>query len=118
MRGTLRWARADLRGRRGQVLLTIGVVAGMVAALFSLLAFAYCFPRDMLLLYGDAVAHLHIARRIIDSLNPGIRQIGSVWLPFPHVLMMPFAARLVWWQNGIAGATIFDVADLLCLRGG
>src|ERR1700691_6327971 len=34
MRGTLRWARADLRGRRGQALLTIGVVAGVVAALF------------------------------------------------------------------------------------
>jgi hypothetical protein len=80
------------------------IFAGMVAALFSLLAFAYCFPRDMLLLYGDAVAHLHIARRLIDSLNPGIRQIGSVWLPFPHVLMMPFAARLEWWQNGVAGA--------------
>jgi hypothetical protein len=76
----------------------------MVAALLSLLAFAYCYPRDMLLLYGDAVAHLHIARRLIDSLNPGIRQIGSVWLPFPHLLMMPFAARLSWWQNGIAGA--------------
>ncbi len=34
MRGTLRWARADLRARRGQALLTVGVVAGMVAALF------------------------------------------------------------------------------------
>jgi len=33
MRGTLRWARADLRGRRSQALLTIGVVAGVVAAL-------------------------------------------------------------------------------------
>jgi len=76
----------------------------MVAALFSVLAFGYCFPRNMLLLYGDAVAHLGIARRLIDSLNPGIRQIGSVWLPFPHLLMMPFAARISWWQNGIAGA--------------
>ena len=76
----------------------------MVAALLSVLAFAYCFPRDMLLLYGDAVAHLHIARRILDSLNPGIRQIGSVWLPFPHLLMLPFAARMAWWQDGIAGA--------------
>jgi hypothetical protein len=80
------------------------VFAGMVAALLSVLAFAYCFPRDMLLLWGDAVAHLHIARRLLDSLNPGIRQIGSVWLPFPHLLMMPFAARMAWWQNGIAGA--------------
>jgi len=34
MRGTLRWARADLRARRGQALTTIGVVAGVVAALF------------------------------------------------------------------------------------
>lgn len=76
----------------------------MVAALLSVLAFGYCFPRNLLLLYGDAVAHLHIARRIFDSLNPGIRQIGSVWLPFPHLLMMPFAASMAWWQNGIAGA--------------
>ncbi|MGH3288608.1 MAG: ABC transporter permease, partial [Streptosporangiaceae bacterium] len=34
MRGTLRWARADLRARRGQALITIAVVAGVVAALF------------------------------------------------------------------------------------
>ena len=34
MRGTLRWARADLRAHRGQALLTMGVVAGVVAALF------------------------------------------------------------------------------------
>src|SRR5580698_3636800 len=34
MRGTLRWARADLRGRRGQAWTTVGVVAGVVAALF------------------------------------------------------------------------------------
>jgi putative ABC transport system permease protein len=34
MRGTLRWARADLRARRGQALTTIAVVAGLVAALF------------------------------------------------------------------------------------
>jgi putative ABC transport system permease protein len=34
MRGTLRWARADLRARRGQALITIGVVAGVASALF------------------------------------------------------------------------------------
>jgi hypothetical protein len=34
MRGTLRWARADLRARRGQALVTVAVVAGVVAALF------------------------------------------------------------------------------------
>ncbi len=34
MRGTLRWARADLRARRGQALVTVAVVAGVVSALF------------------------------------------------------------------------------------
>jgi putative ABC transport system permease protein len=34
MRGTLRWARADLRAHRGQALLTIAVVGGVAAALF------------------------------------------------------------------------------------
>ena len=34
MRGTLRWARADLRARRGQALTTVAVVAAVVAALF------------------------------------------------------------------------------------
>jgi putative ABC transport system permease protein len=33
VRGTLRWARADLRARRGQALLTISVIGGVVAAL-------------------------------------------------------------------------------------
>ena len=93
------------------------VFAGMVAALLSLLAFAYCYPRNMLLLYGDAVAHLHIARRLIDSLNPGIRQIGSVWLPFPHVLMMPFAAKMAWWQSGIAGAIPSMICYVLSVAG-
>jgi hypothetical protein len=80
------------------------IFVALLAALASVLAFAYCFPRGMVLLYGDAVAHLGIARRLTDSLNPGIRQLGSVWLPLPHLLMAPFAMKLAWWQNGMAGA--------------
>jgi len=53
--------------------------------------------------YGDAVAHLHIARRIFDSHRPGLSQVGSVWLPLPHLLMIPFVAVYPWWANGIAG---------------
>jgi len=56
------------------------------------------------LLYGDAVAHLGIARRILDSRNPGLVQLGGVWLPLPHLLMLPFVQKLEWWQNGLAGA--------------
>ena len=74
------------------------------ALLVSLLALSFCFSRGIMLLYGDAVAHLHIARRIVDSLNPGFRQLGSVWLPLPHLLLLPFVWRMEWWQTGLAGA--------------
>jgi hypothetical protein len=76
----------------------------LAAVLLSLIALLISFSRGYLLLYGDAVAHLGIARRILDSRNPGLIQLGGVWLPLPHLLMLPFVQKLVWWQNGLAGA--------------
>lgn len=75
-----------------------------LAILLTAAALAYCARHGYLLLYGDAVAHLHIARRIFDSLNPGFSQLGSVWLPLPHLLLLPFVQRTDWWQSGLAGA--------------
>jgi hypothetical protein len=77
----------------------------MVAACMILLvALNYFADRGMLLLYGDAVAHLHIARRVFDTRHPGLGQLGGVWLPLPHVLLLPFVQRLEWWRTGLAGA--------------
>jgi hypothetical protein len=76
----------------------------LAAVLLSFIALLLCFSRGYLLLYGDAVAHLGIARRILDSRNPGLIQLGGVWLPLPHLLMLPFVQKLEWWQNGLAGA--------------
>jgi hypothetical protein len=74
------------------------------AILLTAASLAFCARHGYLLLYGDAVAHLHIARRIFDSLNPGFSQLGSVWLPLPHLLLLPFVQRTDWWQSGLAGA--------------
>ncbi|MEO6805447.1 MAG: glycosyltransferase family 39 protein [Edaphobacter sp.] len=76
----------------------------LAAVLLSFIALLISFSRGYLLLYGDAVAHLGIARRILDSRNPGLVQLGGVWLPLPHLLMLPFVQKLAWWQNGLAGA--------------
>jgi len=73
------------------------VVLGFVSLLFS-------NARGYMLLYGDAVAHLGISRRILDSRNPGLSQLGGVWLPLPHLLILPFVQKMEWWQNGLAGA--------------
>ena len=55
------------------------------------------------LYYGDAEAHLNNARRILDSRTPTVEQVGTVWLPLPHLLMMPFAGNNHLWQSGLAG---------------
>ena len=81
---------------------TLPVALGAVALAF--LALTVCYSHGYLLLYGDAVAHLGIARRILDSRNPGLAQLGGVWLPLPHLLMMPFVGRMEWWRSGLAGA--------------
>jgi hypothetical protein len=72
----------------------------------ALVALSYCTRHGTLLLYGDAVAHLHIARRVFDSITPGFRQLGSVWLPLPHILLLPFVWSMSWWQSGLAGACV------------
>jgi hypothetical protein len=72
-------------------------------AVASLVAIGWSWRHDALLNYGDAEAHLHIARRVIDSHRPGLTQLGSVWLPLPHLLMIPFVACFDWWRNGLAG---------------
>lgn len=76
----------------------------LLAVILSFVALVLCYTRGYLLLYGDAVAHLGIARRIFDSRNPGLAQLGGVWLPLPHLLMLPFVQKMEWWQNGLAGA--------------
>ncbi len=75
-----------------------------VAAVLAFLSLLYCYTHGLLLLYGDAVAHLHIARRTFDSHTPGFRQLGSVWLPLSHLLLIPFVHNMRWWQTGLAGA--------------
>ena len=84
-----------------------------VAALLSLTAFFVYFQRGDLLLYGDAVAHIGIARRVLDSITPGINQIGTVWLPLPHLLMLPFVASTRMWQTGAAASIPSLVAFVL-----
>ena len=68
------------------------------------LALAVSARQGYMLLYGDAVAHMGIARRIVDTNAPGLMQLGSPWLPLPHLLMLPFISSMKWWQNGMAGA--------------
>ncbi len=101
----------ELPRRRAEA---FAILASCAAA--STAAVVWSWQHGAMLNYGDAVAHLAIARRVIDSHYPGLKQLGSVWLPLPHLLMIPFVAIYRWWADGIAGMIPSALAYILgCL---
>jgi hypothetical protein len=81
------------------------VLLVLLSGFISVAALIFYYQRDAILLYGDAVAHINIARRVFDSRTPGLFQLGTVWLPLPHVLDIPFIANHWLWRSGL-GASI------------
>ena len=80
------------------------ILVGYVAGFVSLIAFLWYFRHNQVLLYGDSVAHINIARRVFDSRTPGLKQLGTVWLPLPHLLIIPFILSDWSWQTGFGGS--------------
>jgi hypothetical protein len=56
------------------------------------------------LAYNDARSHLDIGRRVVEGLKTGLAQLGSVWLPLNHLLMVPTIWNDWWWHSGLSGA--------------
>ncbi len=80
------------------------ITAGLIVV--SILSFINYYQNGLGLAYNDARSHLDIGRRVVEGLKPGLAQLGSVWLPLPHLLM----ALTIWndfmWHSGLAGAII------------
>src|SRR5208282_3244514 len=92
-------------------------VLAWLAVWVSVFSFLFYFRRGDVLLYGDAVAHINIARRVFDSRTPGLLQLGTVWLPLPHLLMMPFLVSDEMWRRGVGGSIPSMVAYVFGLLG-
>jgi len=75
-----------------------------LAIFVSVFSFLFYYRHEDVLLYGDAVAHINIARRVFDSKTPGLLQLGTVWLPLPHLLIIPFIVSKHMWQTGAGGS--------------
>jgi len=79
-------------------------LAAILTALLSAGAVWLTWRQGWTLYYGDAEAHLNIARRVVESRTPGYEQLGTSWLPMLHVLMMPLVSHDWLWRSGLAGA--------------
>jgi hypothetical protein len=83
----------------------------------SIAAIVWSWQHGAVLNYGDAVAHLHIARRVFDAHQPRLSELGSVWLPLPHLLLIPFVRIYSGWVSGWAGVIPSALAYLAACAG-
>ncbi len=83
----------------------------LAAIVVGIVAYWFASKHDLLLLYADARSHLTIARRLIDGPNHGIVQLGTVWLPLPHIVLVPFVSSRSLWHTGVAAIPV----DIACL---
>lgn len=78
---------------------------------------SFCFllflENGLGLAYNDARSHLDIGRRVVEGLKPGFAQLGSVWLPLTHLLMVPTIWNDFMWHSGLSGA-IQSMISFVC----
>jgi hypothetical protein len=82
----------------------IGV--GVAAAALSIAACVYFVTGQGVLGYGDTYSHLEISRRVVTGSTTGIAQLGTIWLPLPHILQALFAWNSTLYRTGLAGAFV------------
>jgi hypothetical protein len=83
------------------------LLAGIVAGLGF---FYYYYSRQLTLAHFDAKAHLLVARRIVDSLEPGYGQMGVNWLPLVHLIYLPFIIFEFQYRTGFIPSLISVMA--------
>jgi hypothetical protein len=76
----------------------------IILTLISVFSFVFYWKNGEGLAYNDARSHLDIGRRVVENLKPGLAQLGSVWLPLPHILMIPTVWNDFFWHSGLSGA--------------
>jgi hypothetical protein len=84
----------------------VALWCAVTVGLWGIAAAWIYYRQDLTLSHYDAKAHLVVARRVIDSITPGWRQIGAVWLPLPHLLnLLPVQVDLLY-RTGASGIAI------------
>lgn len=83
------------------------IYAVLTAFFLGLVSQALSYYFDYNYAYRDSIFRMEAARRFFDSDNPGIiNQIGTVWLPVPNLILMPFAYVDYLWRTGLAASIV------------
>src|SRR5262249_6084794 len=84
-----------------------------VALALGVAAYLHFSANGEAIAYGDAKSHLLIARRVLFADTPGAGQLGGVWLPLPHLLMLPLAWSDRAYYTGLAGSAVMMACYVL-----
>jgi hypothetical protein len=79
------------------------LVAGLLAGIAF---FIYNYTHHWTVAHYDAKAHLVVARRIVDSTEPGYAQMGVNWLPLIHLIYLPFVVFDAQYRSGLLPSLI------------
>jgi len=101
------------RSPNRQLSLAVKIVS-VITCVISVATYIHFYGGGKTIAYGDAMSHLLIARRVLLADTPGLGQLGGVWLPLPHILMLP----LIWsdwaFYSGFAGSVVMMISYVLC----
>ena len=83
------------------------IYAILTAIFLGLISQALSYYFNFNYAYRDSIFRSEAARRFFDSDNPGIiNQIGTVWLPVPNLILMPFVYVDYLWRTGLAASLV------------
>ena len=89
-----------------RLVLLAGIIIGIVS-------FLYYYAHGLTLAHYDAKAHLLVARRMVDSLEPGYAQMGAHWLPLVHLIYLPFVIFDSQYRSGLLPSLISVISFAL-----
>jgi hypothetical protein len=90
---------SDKKGTLVIILLPLSI--GIVTA-----GYLHSIDDMALIYYSDSISHLVRARQLVESSNPGLEELGTVWLPLPHLILLPFSLVDLLFKSGLAGTLV------------
>lgn len=94
---------SSLLSKNAELLICLFAFFGAIVATYI------SFTHGWILAYGDAESHINISKNVIDSLTPGFAQLGGIWLPLTHLMMVPLVYFNPLWKTGLAGSIISGI---------
>jgi len=111
---------ADPASTPERILQTVPLAVAGALVLLGCAAAWYYAGLGLTLSHYDAKAHLVVARRVLDSLTPGWKQVGGVWLPLPHLLNLLPVQIDAFYRTGFSAVVLsilsFGLAGWSCAR--